>query len=273
MSRAIATNRLMPFPGETLHSNRFAGWMQYSTILIERAVLVLDDPAAHDLDETFMVSVGTASNSDPAGGGASWHGIMAGFDLTEESSASRVEGLSRISITDFSDPSVDVSFTGIRNQVTGRKLPDMAWNDLGLSGGTFAGAGLKGSSTDRTTRKSAARFSTVAWRGRSAPCGRFTLGQGRLRCPPARARRGLTLLTPLRSPRRRDTGPVALDADLPCLTGSCTRSWRSRSSGSPAPRSRRRTCGQPFLLGRSLPILAALRFARQAGGETGHFRT
>ena len=144
VSRAIATNRLMPFPGETLHSNRFAGWMQYSTILIERAVLVLDDPAAHDLDETFMVSVGTASNSDPAGGGASWHGIMAGFDLTEESSASRVEGLSRISITDFSDPSVDVSFTGIRNQVTGRKLPDMAWNDLGLSGGTFAGAGLKG---------------------------------------------------------------------------------------------------------------------------------
>ena len=144
VSRAIATDSSTPFPGETLDSNRFAGWMHYSAILIERAVLVLDDPAERDLDETFIVSVGTASNSDPANGGASWHGVMAGFDLTEESSASRVEGLSRISVADFSDPAIDVSFTGIRNQVTGRRMPDMAWSDLALSGGTFAGTDLKG---------------------------------------------------------------------------------------------------------------------------------
>ena len=42
-----------------------------------------------------------------------------------------------------------------------------------------------------------------------------------------------------------------LDAGLPRLSSSCSRSWPSTSIGSPASRSRSRTCGQPSPLGRS----------------------
>ena len=69
---------------------------------------------------------------------------MAGFDLRKGSHVSRVEGASSITIDDFSQPMVDVSFTNIKNTSSGDRLPDIVWDDVHLSGGTFTEPGLTG---------------------------------------------------------------------------------------------------------------------------------
>ena len=144
VSRARSTHSWRPYPGETLYENRFAGWMRHSAFLIERTILEFDDPAEDGLDETFIHSIGTPSGSNPVSGRASWHGIMAGFDLREGSAVSRVEGDSSITVNDFNAPTIDMSFSNIRNQSTGNMLPDMIWNDLPLNSGTFTDSGLTG---------------------------------------------------------------------------------------------------------------------------------
>lgn len=144
VSRAHSTDSSTPFAGETLHANRFAGWMSYSAFLVDRTVLAFDDPAENGLDETFIHSIGSPSNSSPVTDGASWQGIMAGFDLREESAVSLVEGEARIAVDNFSEPMVNILFSNIRNQSTGSMLPDMVWNGLSLTNGTFADPGLTG---------------------------------------------------------------------------------------------------------------------------------
>ena len=144
VSRAHSTQVATPYPGEMLHTNRFAGWMSYSAFLIDRTVLTFDDRAEDNQDETFINSLGSPSNSSPVSGAASWQGLMAGFVLREESAVSRVEGEARLAIDDFGVPKIDVLFSNIRNQGNGRTLPDMVWSDLRLTSGTFAGSGLTG---------------------------------------------------------------------------------------------------------------------------------
>ena len=93
VSRTHSILMFMPYPGETLDKNSFAGWMRYNALYTERAVLTLDDPMEDGLDETFIYSLGISSNTNPVHGNASWNGIMAGFDLRKGSHVSRVEGV------------------------------------------------------------------------------------------------------------------------------------------------------------------------------------
>lgn len=77
--------------------------------------------------------------TDPkeADGGASWSGPMAGVDTGDGGAMS---GRILITLTDFSDPEVDVSFTGVRMIASGTPVSGMAWENLPVSQGSFSSA-------------------------------------------------------------------------------------------------------------------------------------
>ncbi len=75
--------------------------------------------------------------TDPkeADGGASWSGLMAGVDTGDGGAMS---GRVLITLADFSDPEVDVSFTGVRMIASGTPVPGMEWENLPVSQGSFS---------------------------------------------------------------------------------------------------------------------------------------
>ena len=89
--------------------------------------------------------IGTANNSRPVSGGASWHGIMAGVDVSAtDNIGQRVDGSAELEIPDFSVPAIDVTFTDIAYTSTGNTRPSIDWSGLPIDdSGVFGGAGIQ----------------------------------------------------------------------------------------------------------------------------------
>ena len=93
----------------------------------------------------FNYSAGTAAGSNPTPtGGGTWTGVMVGMDSTADGNP--VQGDAEITIDDFSDPMVDVTFTDVRDLVAGTTYADMSWTGMVSTDGGFQG----GTGTRRT---------------------------------------------------------------------------------------------------------------------------
>lgn len=80
-----------------------------------------------------------ATNPKQLDGAASWSGEMAGMDAR---GVGAVSGRAVITLEDFDDPSVDISFTGIRTRIrtlaSDATVDDMEWRDLPVRSGSFS---------------------------------------------------------------------------------------------------------------------------------------
>ena len=75
-----------------------------------------------------------ATNPKELDGGARWSGRMVGADTH---GGEIVTGRAVIDLKNFSDPTVDVSFTGIQASGSGTALDNMRWEELPVRGGAF----------------------------------------------------------------------------------------------------------------------------------------
>ena len=115
----------------------YGGWLDHSYFISESGTV----SGAHPLQGArleYSFSVGNAAGTNPAAGGGSWTGVMAGVDTGGEATkGNRIQGDAEIAIEDFDDPKAGVRFTGIHDLVTGDARPDMIWSEIPLTAGSF----------------------------------------------------------------------------------------------------------------------------------------
>ncbi len=137
---------------DIIQSETYVGFLEYGSFWNSFGVTCYgptlnscDNVPADELDISFSLDAyGQRSARNPGGtGSASWSGMMIGADLSSYQSreALYVVGDARVQIDDLANPDVNVSFTGIREVDTGASRPDMVWNDLALTNGTFNDGG------------------------------------------------------------------------------------------------------------------------------------
>ena len=132
-----------PYPNEVLSYLNYAGWMDHSLFFVSK-VRFMDTSDGFEQLETFNHSLGNASRTNPVSGGASWKGVMAGFDISDTATEGNlIEGDATVTIDDFSQPAVDVALTALRDRSTGSNRPSMIWNGVPVSGGVFWSAGVE----------------------------------------------------------------------------------------------------------------------------------
>ena len=112
--------------------------MDHSFFVAESGEITQGPPALQGAGVLFSYSVGTAADSNPSlTGSGTWTGVMVGVDAMAEGNP--VQGDARITIDDFSDPMVDVTFTNVYNLVAGTTYADMSWTDMVPTDGGFQG--------------------------------------------------------------------------------------------------------------------------------------
>ena len=110
----------------------YGGWQEYNTFGFW-------DGARHELGReikrVYSYYHGLATNTNPTRGGT-WEGVMVGVDIASTQRAHTVEGDAEVTMADFGDPQIDVSFRNIYD-ADGSQYADMAWDDLRLTAGGF----------------------------------------------------------------------------------------------------------------------------------------
>ena len=129
------------FSGLSITRYGYGGWMDHSFFVVESGEITQGPPALQGA--LYSYSVGTAADSNPTPtGGGTWTGVMAGMDSMADGNP--VQGDARITIDDFSDPMVDVTFTNVYNLVAGTTYADMSWADMvPIDGGFQGGTGTR----------------------------------------------------------------------------------------------------------------------------------
>ena len=126
------------FSGISVARYGYGGWMDHSFFVAESGEITQGPPALQGAGVLFSYSVGTAADSNPSlTGSGTWTGVMVGVDAMAEGNP--VQGDARITIDDFSDPMVDVTFTNVYNLVAGTTYADMSWTDMVPTDGEFQG--------------------------------------------------------------------------------------------------------------------------------------
>ncbi|MDE0238960.1 MAG: hypothetical protein OXQ84_02005 [bacterium] len=126
------------FSGVEITRYGFGGWMDHSFFVVEAGMITEGPAVLEGAGVLFSYSLGTAAASNPSlAGGGTWAGVMVGVDLTPDGNP--VQGDARITIDDFSDPMVDVSFTNVLDLVAGTTYQDMSWIDMVPTDGGFQG--------------------------------------------------------------------------------------------------------------------------------------
>ena len=110
----------------------YGGWLEYNAFGFW-------DGARHELGRelrrVYSYSNGLATNTNPTNGGT-WEGVMVGVDIASTQRSHTVEGDAEITMADFRDPQIDVSFRNIYD-ADGAQYADMIWNDLRVTAGGF----------------------------------------------------------------------------------------------------------------------------------------
>ena len=96
---------------------------------INRSAFAVVDDGGEVLGLSWTPHV-PGTNPKETNGEASWSGLMAGVDTGDGGTMS---GRVLITLADFSDPEVDVSFTGARMIASGTPVGGMAWENLSVS--------------------------------------------------------------------------------------------------------------------------------------------
>ena len=119
----------------------YAGWLNHNFF----SALKFDSfiNGVH-IELSYSLSIGDATNTNPTPVGSetttgSWTGAMVGTDVSENDTyGNMIEGKAGITLTDFNNPSVNVSFTEIVDVDDGDSArSDMAWLNISVTNGRF----------------------------------------------------------------------------------------------------------------------------------------
>ena len=126
------------FSGLSIARYGYGGWMDHSFFVVESGEITQGLPVVEGAGVLYSYSAGTAAGSNPTPtGGGTWTGVMVGMDSM--ANGNPVQGDAEITIDDFSDPMVDVTFTNVHDLVAGTTYADMSWADMVPTDGGFQG--------------------------------------------------------------------------------------------------------------------------------------
>ena len=115
----------------------YAVWLTDSHAFDFRQSLRFGGESGPDLDRTVAYAGGLSTSINPISGGATWSGSMVGMDPSDPRLGLR--GDARISIADFTDPAAFIELINIREVGTNNARPDIFWNRVPVTHGTFFG--------------------------------------------------------------------------------------------------------------------------------------
>ena len=124
----------------------YAGWLNHNYFFAEKYQINSNNII---YEVSYSLSLGDATNTNPMRVGSetatgTWTGAMVGTDVsTNATYGNMIEGKADITLTDFSNPSVDVSFTEIMDVDDNSARSDMTWSSISVTNGRFqTGANL-----------------------------------------------------------------------------------------------------------------------------------
>lgn len=94
----------------------------------------------------YARAYGFSTDTNPVSGSGRWQGRVVGIDIGRgETHGNQILGDAAVVLADFTDPRVDVQFSGLLDLVTGSTHPNIQWKDVPVGQGTF---GLEADSGD-----------------------------------------------------------------------------------------------------------------------------
>lgn len=133
-NRFDGTGASASFDGQ---ADLYAVWLTDSHAFDFRQSLRFGAESGSDLDRTVAYAGGLSTSINPIAGGATWSGSMVGMDPSDPKLEMR--GDARISIADFTDPAAFIELINIREVGTNNSRPDIFWNRVPVTHGTFFG--------------------------------------------------------------------------------------------------------------------------------------
>ena len=125
----------------------YGGWLDHSGFFVEGLPIALDD--AHGVALYYGLSFGTASNSPPTSGSASWNGVMVATDVEGAGRENIIQGDAALSI-DFGATTVDLSFSNVWDLTAGTTRRGTTWSDMPVTAaGRFSGTNAQGETAGR----------------------------------------------------------------------------------------------------------------------------
>lgn len=132
-TRYSGTGESASFDGQT---DLYAIWLSDSHAFDFRESLRFGAAAAAGMDRAVAFSGGLAASVNPVSGAATWVGSMVGMDPSDPKLEMR--GDARISIADFADPAAFIELTNIQEVGTGNARPNIYWNRVPVTQGSFS---------------------------------------------------------------------------------------------------------------------------------------
>ena len=126
--------------GVLVEFNTWAGWGEYQAFMPGTGVALAEGSR---IDFAFPVSFGEGTATNPVSGSATWRGAMLGVQYGLTRFGADVVGDASMNV-DFADGDLDLAFTNIQEQGTGRPLQSILWADVPMRNGEFRGPGLEG---------------------------------------------------------------------------------------------------------------------------------
>lgn len=133
-NRFSGTSASTSFDGQ---ADLYAVWLSDSHAFDFRQSLRYGEGSGNDLDRTVAYAGGLSTSINPIAGGATWSGSMVGMDPSDPYLEMR--GDARISIADFTNPEAFIELINIREVGTNNSRPDIFWNRVPVTHGTFFG--------------------------------------------------------------------------------------------------------------------------------------
>lgn len=128
------SNEAASFDGQT---DLYAVWLSDSHAFDFRESLRFGTGPGTRLDRSVAYSGGLSPSAAPMSGSATWVGSMVGMDPGNPELEMR--GDARISIADFTDPAAFIELTDIREVGTDKSRPNIYWNRVPVTQGSFSG--------------------------------------------------------------------------------------------------------------------------------------
>ena len=121
----------------------YGGWLEHSFFAVWSRVSKegsgfggFGGSAGASTIDSFVL--GNATGTNPTSGSGRWSGVMVGADVSATSARGHViQGEAAITIRDFLNPMVDVGFSNVFDLEAGTSRPDMNWQDISLTSGSF----------------------------------------------------------------------------------------------------------------------------------------
>ena len=126
----------VPVENETVDVLGYGGWLEHSYFAARTHVI--KGGGSEGAGTSFSFVLGNATGTNPTSGSGTWEGVMVGVDVSEtDARGNPIQGDAAITIGDFLNPMVGVGFSNVFDLEAGTTRPDMTWQDIPLTDGSF----------------------------------------------------------------------------------------------------------------------------------------